>query len=315
MTRFEAWLDDTGRSSLPDHQLFFPPDRGSSPRVLYAGWQRCAPGHAHAGCRPHALLHWVLAGRGSVRSGSAWIDVGPGEGFLFRPSERFSYRADGTTPWAYAWLAIGGAETEGWLDGAGMRKGEHVIPASSDTARAEAFFRRFFAEAERAEGKPSALARLGRRGALEAMDVIEEASAEAGWARSAPPQGAGHADRVKQFLEENYSRRLTTDIVARAVNLDRAHCCTLFRRSFGTGIMAWLTEYRLSRAADLLAESRLRLADVAASVGIRNEAHFGRIFRAAYGQSPGAWRRSNSAPGASAALRGGRAESPRASTD
>jgi AraC-like DNA-binding protein len=292
MTPFETWLAGGQRSPAPEFQLFFPPDQGNAPRVLYAGWQRCAPGHAHAGCRPHALLHWVLEGRGAVRSGGAWIDVGAGGGFLFRADERFSYRADGTDPWAYVWLALGGQEAEAWIDSAGLREGRSVVPAGPASPGAAAFFGRFFSEASAAEGRPARLARLGRRGALEALDFLEEAAAAAGWPSSAPP-AAGHADRIRQFLEENYSRRLSTEIVARAVHLDRAHCCTLFRRRFGSGIMAWLAEYRLRRAADLLADRRLRLTDVAASVGIQNEAHFSRAFRAAYGQSPGAWRRAN----------------------
>lgn len=290
MTQYETWRSGSTRSADPEYQLFLPPDPGAAPRILYTGWQRCDGGHAHSGCRPHGLLHWVVSGSGRVRVGSRWRIVGPGQGFFFRASERFAYQADDAEPWAYVWAGIGGQEAEDWLEQAGMGR---AGPLLSGMAGAEAFFLRWFSQAEDAVGRLPALLRLGRRGALELMDLLEDAAAAAGWLPAAPPPPEGHAARIRQFLEENYSRKLSTGIVARALHLDRSHCCTLFQRAYGVGMMGWLGEYRLRRAAELLGDRKLRIGDVASSVGIGNEAHFSRAFAAAYGLSPGRWRQAN----------------------
>ena len=64
-----------------------------------------------------------------------------------------------------------------------------------------------------------------------------------------------------------------------------------FARLFGEPPAAYLRRRRLERAAELLRATTDQVAHVAYDCGFRSQAHFARLFRATYGQSPTAYRR------------------------
>ena len=55
--------------------------------------------------------------------------------------------------------------------------------------------------------------------------------------------------------------------------------------------MAYVTRVRMHRAAELLRDPQLSVAEVADRVGYRSEAAFARVFRRELGQTPAAARR------------------------
>ena len=290
MKAHEDWLESPRRSDQPDGQVFLPPDKGDAPHLLYLGYQHCSGGHVHSGCRPHALLHWVLRGHGHLRLGNQRSSLGPGDGFLIFPNLPFQYRADAVDPWSYLWLAIGGEETIAWLESAGVSAERPVISFAAAAVDMEVFFRNWLDRFDTARGDLPALLRHSRSAALDLLGQLDQAARHAGWPRLAPKSPDNHAERIRQFLEDNYSRPLSTAIIARAVHLDRSHCCTVFARAQGKGIMAWLTDLRLQRAAELLGTSPMSLSDIAKSVGIGDSVRFSKNFKARYGISPGKWR-------------------------
>jgi AraC-like DNA-binding protein/mannose-6-phosphate isomerase-like protein (cupin superfamily) len=295
MLDFRSWLSGTIRHKDPAGQIFLPPDPSRAPRVLYTGYQHCPQGHFHSGYRPHALLHVVLRGRGSVRVGSRSDELGVGQACLFFPNQPFHYRSSESDPWSYVWAGMGGEETEEWLRLSGMSPERPVIKIGLAIEELENLCAVWFARLDAANGNVPSLLRLARIGAFEVLEVLDAAAHKAGWSRDRVLTGMSHPFRIKQFLEENYSRPLTTTMVAKAVNLNRSYCCRLFAAEFGQGIMEWLTDFRLKRAAELLISSGMTLSHVAGSVGLGVSTKFSRIFKRRYGMSPGAWRKAKQA--------------------
>ena len=58
-------------------------------------------------------------------------------------------------------------------------------------------------------------------------------------------------------------------------------------------LKAWLGRVRLERARELLTHSPLPIKAIARACGFQNERYFTTCFRRAFGQPPGAFRRSN----------------------
>ncbi len=65
-----------------------------------------------------------------------------------------------------------------------------------------------------------------------------------------------------------------------------------FRRLFGVSPKTWLIEQRLTKARNLLAQTDLRVIDVAIEVGYGNVSHFARAYQARFGYPPSATPRS-----------------------
>jgi AraC-like DNA-binding protein len=131
-------------------------------------------------------------------------------------------------------------------------------------------------------------ARLPELLLVEALRIYSESDASAsGWlAATRDPIVARalrliHDDPVFDWTVEELARRAAT---SRSVLGER------FRQLLGQSPMAYVAEWRMQIAANLLRTTALRLADVAERSGYGSEAAFSRAFHRHLGVSPAAWR-------------------------
>lgn len=107
----------------------------------------------------------------------------------------------------------------------------------------------------------------------------------------APSSAAGKADlgrRVRRYVEENLDRPdLTSARLTREIGVSRSQLYRQFETS--GGVETYIRQRRLRRSLQALSDPRradLRIGDIAYEVGFADEAHFSRLFRQAFGQSP-----------------------------
>lgn len=105
-------------------------------------------------------------------------------------------------------------------------------------------------------------------------------------------------EALRRYVATNALSGFTVQEFSRIVGLTQWHFSRRFRSVFGVSPHRYVIEYRLARAKDLLASSRLSIADVAAECGFCDQAHLGRVFRKYLRCSPGRWRRKH-VPGTS----------------
>jgi AraC-like DNA-binding protein len=84
---------------------------------------------------------------------------------------------------------------------------------------------------------------------------------------------------------------ITLASLAATAGLSVTHFCVQFRRAFAQSPIQCLIEHRLNHAAFLLADTALRISDVASRVGYGDAFHFSRAFKKQFGKSPRALRR------------------------
>ena len=102
---------------------------------------------------------------------------------------------------------------------------------------------------------------------------------------------------VIRLMEENLREELPLGRLAEAVNLSPSRLHRLFRDETGTSPARHLKSLRLDAAKRLLETTFLSVKEIRASVGIDDESHFTRDFRAAYGCTPTEYRRRGVPPG------------------
>ena len=81
--------------------------------------------------------------------------------------------------------------------------------------------------------------------------------------------------------------------LAKLSNLSRSAFADHFQRIVGQTPMAYLTAWRLDRAAELLRYGRAQVSEIAGHVGYTSEAAFSRAFKSRFAMSPLHWRRSD----------------------
>ncbi len=97
--------------------------------------------------------------------------------------------------------------------------------------------------------------------------------------------------KAKALLTTDLTREPSIPEVSLACGLPTGRFVRAFRQTTGMPPHRWLRQFRVERAKELLFGTRLSLAQIAYDCGFSDQSHFTRVFTAAIGITPGAWRR------------------------
>ena len=96
--------------------------------------------------------------------------------------------------------------------------------------------------------------------------------------------------KILRYIEEHYAEDITLMDLSRSANISKSECLRCFRLSLNTTPYKYLTEFRLSKAAQLLKSTSEPIGNIASSVGFHQMSHFGKCFREKTGYSPREYR-------------------------
>ena len=104
---------------------------------------------------------------------------------------------------------------------------------------------------------------------------------------------AGGLNRVEQMaclVAQRYTEPLTVTEISQAVKLHPNYAMNLFKKAFGTTLIDYLTNHRVSHAQRLLATTDDKIVDIAFSSGFNSISRFNEAFRRACGCTPREYR-------------------------
>lgn len=102
--------------------------------------------------------------------------------------------------------------------------------------------------------------------------------------------------KILRYIEIHYAEDITLADLSQSANISKSECSRCFKLSLNTTPYKYLTEYRLSMAAQLLKHTNEPVGNIAACVGFRQMSHFGKCFREKTGYSPKAYREMENNP-------------------
>ena len=117
-------------------------------------------------------------------------------------------------------------------------------------------------------------------------------SARARRARTVGLQGRA-VNKVEQMaclIARRYTERLTVEEIGREVGLHPNYAMGLFKKTFGTTLIDYLTHHRVSHAQRLLATTDEKIVEIAFSSGFHSISRFNEAFRRECGCTPRAYR-------------------------
>jgi AraC family transcriptional regulator len=97
--------------------------------------------------------------------------------------------------------------------------------------------------------------------------------------------------RVIERLRSDGDADVSLDALASDAGLSRFHFCRAFKESTGLSPHAWLRQYRLEQAMDMLRDSDASVVSIAAALGYASQTAFAAAFRRLTGEPPSDWRR------------------------
>ncbi len=99
-------------------------------------------------------------------------------------------------------------------------------------------------------------------------------------------------DKIIDYINENYAQALSMSDVAAAFYLNASYFCKLFKEETGVTFTNYLMRVRVDNAKRLLADSSMKLYDVASAVGYTNVQYFSTVFKELEGVTPSQYRAS-----------------------
>ena len=103
-------------------------------------------------------------------------------------------------------------------------------------------------------------------------------------------------ERLKQMLRcihENFGEELSTAEIAASALVSESECLRCFRNTIGMPPIKYLKQYRVDKAAVLLATTDERISEIGARCGFTDNSYFTKSFRELKGATPGEYRRRN----------------------
>ena len=249
--------------------------------VYNVGFQKCTPGYRWGpGVRDHYLLHYILSGKGTYKTGDKIYTLEAGQLFLAPPETTIYYCADEEDPWEYYWVGFSGPAAKILLAQMPFNRKKPIWrPAEGELFRQ----RLLDIYNNRGSDYPAALRMAGYLQV--ALSTLLESSV-----KQKEDSLEEYARSGAAFLQQNYSADVSIEDVAQNVGVSRSYLYRAFQKEFGCSPSVYLTNYRIQRAMQLLRHSSLAVSVIAISVGFDDPLYFSRVFRRATGLSPTEYR-------------------------
>jgi len=97
--------------------------------------------------------------------------------------------------------------------------------------------------------------------------------------------------RATERLRSDSDADVSLAALASDAGLSRFHFCRAFKESTGLSPHAWLRQYRLEQAMNMLRDTDTSVVSVAAALGYSSQTAFAAAFRKLTGETPSDWRR------------------------
>ncbi|WP_017813943.1 AraC family transcriptional regulator [Paenibacillus shenyangensis] len=249
--------------------------------LLFFGKEECLPGHAWGpGIRDAYILHYIHAGTGTLRIGDAEYHLGHGQGFLIPPDTIVQYEADPVEPWVYSWIGFRGLQALSL-----MERSQLTVSSPVYRMHPESIFGSFYERLLETANQPA--------GDIQAQGILYQLMYTL-IARLPVHTAAAHHSRSKEshirqaieYIENSYSQKISVLDISQAAGLDRTYLSSLFKARFGMSLQAFMLEYRMNRAVELLHHTDLSVSEVSRSVGYEDPFLFSKMFKKIKGASP-----------------------------
>lgn len=252
--------------------------------VCFCGYAQCGPLHGFGpAVRSNYLLHYIIDGKGTYRVGNHSYHLQAGEGFLIEPDVLTFYQADQEDPWSYLWIGFSGRQAADYLEDLGLNSDQLTF----QTDQGKELKRLILQMMRCSDGSPASQYQL--QSYLYAFfAVLSRNTKEA--VKDTPSRENFYVERATNYIRNHYASEIKVTDIANYLCINRSYLYKLFQNSMQISPQEFLTQFRISRAKELLATTQLSIEHIASSCGYQNTLVFSKAFKRTTGTVPSVYR-------------------------
>ena len=245
------------------------------------------PANSHKwgpGVRDVYAVHYIVSGKGYLKTCNQTFSLKTGESFMIFPHTEVYYYPDPQDPWEYYWIEFNGAEASRLLP---MIK---IEPDHPVMGTAPIDFKPLFHMVNTDVTEPFERERSDAGLHLLLSYYIECYPSDNTFLKK------DYALLAREYIESNFwNTSISVLDVVEFVKIERSYLYRLFKQENGMSISGYLTEFRIRRACELLANSQLSIKSLAYSVGYQDPLYFSKIFKKITSYTPSEYRKAYTA--------------------
>jgi len=250
--------------------------------VCQYGMENCSPGHCFGPhVRNHFLIHYILKGKGTYHNGGKTYHLSEGNGFLICPDVVTVYKADMSEPWTYTWIGFNGLAAASFLKQAGLDNENPIFLYNKDDMMKNCFYEMVNINAM----SPGSETRLLSLLYLFLSLLIENCEINY-YLNDNESKKQLYFRKALEYMEMNYSRKITIDETANYIGIGRTYLFQLFKKYMNISPQEYLLNLRIDKACELMSNNILTIGDISRSVGYEDPLLFSKMFKKVKGMSP-----------------------------
>ncbi len=165
-----------------------------------------------------------------------------------------------------------------------------IDSAPSDAKRERLMFEQWIRDLEDESMSPAAALEIQAR-LLRMTKCLTPESTNAEFQQPILLESQDKAERMACHISCSYEQRLTIPQIAAEVDLHPDYAATLFKKTFGTTIVNFITRHRIAHAQRLLLSTDDQIISIAADSGFDSLSRFNRAFKQVTGLTPRDYRK------------------------
>ncbi|MCI3920592.1 helix-turn-helix domain-containing protein [Paenibacillus sp. TRM 82003] len=226
-------------------------------------------------------IAYVAEGAGTIRVDGVRSELFPGRCFLLAPGMRirFTASADVGVKLYYAHYIRLKHEESSPFD-VGLLAGNTLYVDMPSKADALAALRRLARASEDSASDPGSALRRHYDFSSFLLKLLE------GRRLAVEPEETEPVRRAMTYMDRHYADAIEPGLLPRLAGMTPSSFCRAFKRETGRSPGTYLSELRVAKAKELMAQPEVKVKELARHVGFQDELYFSRVFKKTEGLSP-----------------------------
>lgn len=232
--------------------------------------------------RRHNILHFITAGKGTLRIANQSFSLKTGEGFFIPAYTPARYEADKDDPWSYCWIIFDGIKAKNYL-----QKSHITLKYPVFICADSAFYRDTLAHMMTLNNSPSELSEAQLFSCCYSIfaqvlkdNLNRQVSSSPNFRMDL------YIEQAIKYIQTHYQKPLRVKDVASHIGLTPNYFGTIFHLCIGMSPQSYILLLRMHSAVALLLTTHHSVKEIGAMVGYPSPISFVKTFKKHIGVPP-----------------------------